>query len=191
MVDEIHTIRTAGNKEVPSGTCIELYLTTFPGTIGVRLGLPGQKKFSNLGAVSIVNGVVTLPVKLLFFSYAREDQRKVTRVANRLYQDGFLTWLDRKDIRPGDTWKTRIKRGMESADYILIFLSQASCKKTGYVQVEMKDAFEMSKRKPDGQRFIIPILLESCTPPDRFADTAWLHWWEDGAYERLKAAFAD
>jgi hypothetical protein len=190
---DLHTIttKTARGHEIPDKTLIGLRLGMFPATVTVEVKLPGQQRPRTYLNLPIKDGVVTLPFKLLFLSYAREDQKAVTDIGNRLYQDGFLTWLDRKDLRPGDLWKTRIKRGMDSADYVLIFLSKASASKTGYVQAEMKYAFEQYKLRPDEQRYIIPILLEDFTPPDRFEDFTWLRWWEDDAYERLKSAFED
>jgi len=190
---DLHTItsKTARGHEFPDKTLVVLRLGLFPDTVTVDIKLPGQQKTRTYLNLPIKEGSVTLPVKLVFLSYAREDQKAVEAIGKRLYQDGFLTWFDRKDIRPGDLWKDRIKRGMDSADYVLIFLSKASATKTGYVQAEMKYAFEQYKLRPDGQRYIIPILLEDFTPPDRFEDFDWLRWWEDDAYERLKTAFED
>ena len=193
VTTELHTIttKTARGHDIPDKTFVVARAGMFPGRVTVDVKLPGQQKTKTYLNLPIKDGSVFLPVKLLFLSYAREDQRTVTEISNRLYQDGFLTWLDRKDLRPGDLWKTRIKRGMDSADYVLLFLSKTSATKTGYVQAEMKYAFEQYKLRPDEQRYIIPILLEDFTPPDRFEDFTWLRWWEDDAYERLKSAFED
>jgi len=190
---DLHTIttKTARGHDLPDKFFLTLRLGMFPATVTVDIKLPGQQKAKTYLNLPIKEGVLNLPVKLLFLSYAREDRKTVEDIGNRLYQDGFLTWFDRKDLRPGDLWKTRIKRGMDSADYVLIFLSKASATKTGYVQAEMKYAFEQYKLRPDEQRYIIPILLEDFTPPDRFEDFDWLRWWEDDAYERLKSAFED
>jgi hypothetical protein len=188
---ELHTILTAGNKPIPKNMQVLLQAGFRPGTVRVQYKLPGQKNFSSLGELPIVDGVLILPVKLLFLSYAHEDQKAVEVVAEKLYQDGFMTWLDKKDIRPGDSWKSRIKQGMDSADYVLIFLSKTSSTKKGYVQAEMKYAFEQRDLRPDGQRYIIPVLLEDFVPPDRFADIQWVDLSEADGYERLKTAFED
>jgi len=188
---QVHTIRAAGKKEVPHGTEVVLTRGTLQGTARVRLKLPGQRKFSDLGDLPISNGIIELPVKLLFLSYAREDRTKVQRLANKLWQDGFLTWMDTKDLLPGDAWRDRIADAVERADYILIFLSQTSCTKVGYIQKEFKYALEQKELRPSGVRYIIPILLEPCDPPRELQNAQWLNSWEEGSYQRLKKALTN
>jgi hypothetical protein len=188
---QVHTIRAAGKKNVPDSTALVMRLGTVPGTVSIQIKLPGQKNFTDLGDIKIVDGVIELPVKLLFFSYAREDQSIVNEIAENLWQDGFLTWIDSKDLRPGDDWKARIENAIETADFVLLFLSKTSCSKVGYVQRELKYALEQRDLRPSGQRYIIPVLLEPCEPPRELRDIHWLKLWEDGAYKRLKSAFAD
>src|SRR5687767_4686867 len=96
---DLNTIRTAGKKEVPGGTMLELRVGSKKATVSVRIKLPGQKDFSNYTDLPIIDGVLELPVKLIFLSYAREDQRIVQEIADKLWQDGFLTWLDKKDLK--------------------------------------------------------------------------------------------
>jgi hypothetical protein len=188
MPYEVHTIRAAGKKKVPNGTKLELRLGARPGTVHVSIQFPGQRRASDLGDVEIVDGVVELPVKLLFLSYAHEDQRTVEAIADQLWHDGFLTWLDKKDLLPGDDWKARIEDAIERADYVLVFLSKTSVKKVGYIQKELKYALEQQEIRPSGHRYIVPILLESCEPPRELRDIHWLNYWEEGSYEKLKAA---
>jgi hypothetical protein len=104
-------------------------------------------------------------LKLLFFSYAHEDQVEVEKIAESLQQDGFLIWLDKKYLLPGDDWRVAIETAMDKADFILVFLSKSSVLKVGYVQKELRYALERSQLSPSGKRYIIPILLEPCTPP--------------------------
>jgi hypothetical protein len=188
MAYEVHTIRAAGKKEVPSGTKIELKLGTLPGTVHVSIQLPGQKRPSDLGDIRIVDGVVELSVRLLFLSYAREDQSAVQAIADRLWQDGFLTWLDTKDLLPGDDWQTRIEDGIERADYVLVFVSKTSVDKVGFHQKELKYALDQQTLRPTGQRYLVPILLEECEPPRELRGIHWLRIWEGGAYDKLKCA---
>lgn len=125
---------------------------------------------------------------MLFVSCAHEDQLAVEGIADQLWQDGFLTWLDKKDLLPGDEWKTRIEDAIERADYVLVFLSKTSVKKVGYVQKELKFALKQREIRPSGHRYIVPILLEPCEPPRELRDIHWLNTWEEGWYEKLKAA---
>jgi TIR domain len=130
-------------------------------------------------------------LKLLFFSYAHEDQVEVEKIAESLQQDGFLIWLDKKNLLPGDDWRVAIETAMDKADFILVFLSKSSVLKVGYVQKELRYALERSQLSPSGKRYIIPILLEPCTPPHELQYLHWLPLWEHGAYEKLKNALND
>ena len=188
MAYEVHTIRAAGKKEVPSGTKIELRLGSLSGTVRVSIQLPGQKHPSDLGDIQVVDGVVELPVKLLFISYACEDQSDVEALADQLWQDGFLTWLDKKDLLPGDDWKARIEDAIERADYVLVFFSKTSVNKIGFVQKELRYALDQQDLRPSGQRYIVPILLEECETPRELRHIHWLKSWEQGAYDKLKLA---
>ena len=191
MAYELHTIRAAGKKEVPSGTKMELKLGSLSGTVRISIQLPGQKHPSDLGDIRIIDGVVELPVKLLFFSYAHEDQSDVVALAEQLWLDGFLTWLDKKDLLPGDDWKVRIEDAMERADYVLVFLSKTSVHKVGFHQKELKYALDQQDLRTCGQRYIIPILLEECEAPRELRHIHWLKSWEQGAYDKLRLALKD
>ena len=188
MTNVLHTIRPAAKKKLPGGTALETRLGSTPGTLRTKLKLPGQKDYSDLGDLIIVDGVLELPVKLLFLSYAKEDSNQVQEIADRLWQDGFLTWLDNKDLLPGDNWRIQIQEAIEIADYILVFLSTASLSKTGYVQAELKYALEQAKLRPSAKRYIIPILLEPCEPPSDLRHLQWLDLSIPDAYTRLKTS---
>ncbi len=189
MNADINTIRFAGGKETPDNTLLLLGVGSLPGTASVSLKLPGQKDFLILKDLPIVNGILELPVQLLFLSYAQEDHAKVHEIGDRLWNDGFLTWFDKKDLKPGDYWQNQIKEGIEKADFVLAFLSRKSVSKRGYVQKELRYILQEKNKRPLGQKFIVPIRLEPCDVPTQFANIQWLDYWEDGAYEKLKSTF--
>ncbi|MCD4751567.1 MAG: toll/interleukin-1 receptor domain-containing protein [Anaerolineaceae bacterium] len=191
MNTELHSILTEGNKEIPKGTTIQLRVGRLPSTVRIEIQLPGQKTPTDLGDLPIADGIVRLPLKLLFFSYAREDRDKVQELADRLWQQGFLTWLDTKDLLPGDTWKSKIEDAIERADYVLVFLSKTSVNKVGYVQRELRYALERQQLRPAGTRYIIPIRLNSCELPRELHKIQWLDLWEESAYKKLKTALQD
>jgi hypothetical protein len=185
---ELHTIVTKGRKETPDGTVIELGLGSAPGTVKVNLKLPGQVNFVSLDDLSIVDGTVTLPVNLVFLSHVKEDADKVAELSERFLQDGILAWFDENELLPGDDWENEIAKAMESSDYIAIFLSNLSCKKEGYFQKELKDALERNQLMPEGKRFIIPILLDECTPPKSLRKFHWVKKGGKDWYEKLVKA---
>lgn len=133
---ELHSIVTAGGKKTPGGTLLELGPGTKPRCVKAKVRLPGQSGWSIFDNLPVVNGIVKLPVKLVFLCHASEDKPTVEQVANRLTKEGFLAWVDKEILLPGDDWEQEIERAIESSDYVLVFLSRASCSKRGYVQRE-------------------------------------------------------
>ncbi len=81
---------------------VAVTLGRLPGTVTIRMQLPGQEAWTEYPNLQIHNGTVELPVRLAFLSYAKEDARFVQNLAARLLQDGVLTWFDQKDLLPGD-----------------------------------------------------------------------------------------
>ena len=178
-------IHLAKGRQPPHGTQLELRVGKLPHHARVRLKLPGQANWKDLGDLPIVDQQLELPVRYAFLSYATEDEDKVAEVERRLHQDAFLTWFAPKHLKGGDAWKERIDEAIERSDFILVFLSSRSSTKTGYFQREIKYAFEQRELRPDGERYIIPVLLEDFTPPRRFSDIHWVEYWKPDGHERL------
>jgi hypothetical protein len=129
-------------------------------------------------------------LKPIFISYAHEDKDAVYEIVDNLKKDGYEYFLDKNDILPGDLWKDKIEDAIENAQNVLLFLSNKSISKTGYVQHEVRFALEQSELRPSGKRYVIPILLEPCEPPRDLREYQWLSYWEAGAYEKLKASLS-
>ncbi len=100
-------IITEGRKEVPQGTLLRVSLGSRPGTVTVHVQLPGQTDWTMYSDLQIVNGTVTLPVKLVFLSHAKEDERFIRDLAHRLLQDGYLRGLMRRSCCQGMTGNER------------------------------------------------------------------------------------
>jgi hypothetical protein len=124
----------------------------------------------------------------VFLSHAHEDKPIVKQVSNRLAKDNFITWLDKKDLLPGDDWRLQIHKAIEKFDFFLAFLSAKSVDKVGYFQKELKLAMEQRALMPEGKRYIIPILIGTCEVPQAFKDIHWLRIGEPGWYKGLRRA---
>ena len=184
---ELRNIITKGRKEVPPGTILVVGLGRLPGTVTVRVRLPGQAAWTVYPDLEIRDGKVELPVTLAFLSHAKEDSEFVRSLATRLLHDGVLTWFDENDLLPGHDWKREIDMGIEKADFVLVFLSSVSVSKTGYFQRELKYALEQQQLRPEGARYIIPIAIDGCRPPPSLRDIHWLRADQPNWYERLKS----
>jgi hypothetical protein len=121
----------------------------------------------------------------IFLCHANEDKPQIREVYQRLKAEGFQPWLDEEDLLPGQLWNQEIRRALKNSDFILIFFSQNSVAKRGYVQREMKLTLDTWEEVPEGQIFAIPIRLDTCQIPERFKPFQWVDLFGNGGWERL------
>jgi hypothetical protein len=124
----------------------------------------------------------------VFLCHGSEDKYFVRTVYDKLEKDGFNPWLDERDIFGGQDWDLEIKRAVRSSDAILVFLSNTSVSKSGYVQKEIKLALDVADEKPEGSIFIIPVKLNDCIIPDRLSRWHWIDFGKADWYDRIKQA---
>jgi len=72
------------------------------------------------------------PLKV-FLCHAQEDKSVVRRIYNKLVANGIEPWFDEKSILPGQDWTYEIKKAVRNSDVVIVFLSNKSVDKTGYV----------------------------------------------------------
>jgi hypothetical protein len=110
----------------------------------------------------------------IFLCHANEDKPQVRDIYQRLKAEGFQSWLDEEDLLPGQLWDQEIRKALKASDFILIFFSQNSVLKRGYVQREMKLALDTWEEVPDGQIHTIPVRLDDCAIPEGFRRFQWV-----------------
>jgi hypothetical protein len=98
----------------------------------------------------------------VFFSYARADAAAVDRIANDLRSQGVELWIDRDNIVAGEEWLPQIEAAISQAEFMLVFISEASLQNQ-WVQREYEAAFQ-NQSKAGGTR-LIPVLLEQVQLP--------------------------
>jgi len=130
--------------------------------------------------------------KKIFICYAREDKH----VAQELYYDlkgfGVTPWIDIETLLPGQRWKHEIRKAINECSFFLSLLSSNSISKSGFVQKELKMAFEILDNTPDSKIFIIPIRLDKCQPLDnRLSELHWIDLFPsyDKALKKLQVIF--
>lgn len=187
---KIDRIKLRGDRNVPNKMLLTLTYTGVPDYVHAQVKLPWQKEWTDLGLISVNEGEVVLPLKLVFLCHAKEDKTKVEEIGSKLLEDGFLTWYDDKDLLPGDDWEQVVEKEIGGCDYFLAFLSSRSLGKTGYVNRELRYALAQRDRRPLGHRFIIPILMDDCSPPRELHGIHFCRIWESGGYEKLVKALA-
>jgi hypothetical protein len=124
----------------------------------------------------------------IFLSYAREDEKKVGNLYQKLSAAGFKPWMDIKDILPGEQWKPCIQKAIRGSDFFLVCLSANSASKRGWVQREMKQALDLWQEKLDSDIYLIPIRLEDCEAPESLGDFQSVNLFEEDGWTRLVKA---
>jgi hypothetical protein len=127
----------------------------------------------------------------IFLCHGSEDKYLVRTVYDKLEKDGFNPWLDERDILGGQDWDLEIRRAVRNSDAILVFLSNTSVSKSGYVQKEIKLALDAADEKPEGSIFIIPVKLNDCIIPDRLSRWQWIDFGTVDWYDRVKQALSE
>jgi len=107
----------------------------------------------------------------VFVSHASEDkERFVIPFATALRRKGIDAWVDRWEMRIGDSLVDKIfEEGLKDASAVIIVLSNASVVKP-WVREELNVAFV--KRMEKGTR-IIPIVLDNCEVPEALKHLLW------------------
>lgn len=108
----------------------------------------------------------------VFLCHASQDKPIVRDLYQRLSAEGWVApWLDEENIIAGQEWEYAIEKAVESADVVIVLLSNVSVNKEGYIQKEIRYALDIALEKPEGTIFIIPLRLDDCVVPRKIK-----HW---------------
>jgi tetratricopeptide (TPR) repeat protein len=127
----------------------------------------------------------------VFLSYAREDQSRVEEVYDRLAEAGLRLWMDKRDLLGGEQWKYAIMTAINSADFVLICLTQMSVNKRGYLQTEIRESLELWRQKLEEDIYLISVRLGECAVPDRLRPFQWIDLFQKGGFEGLVRAIQE
>lgn len=107
------------------------------------------------------------PLKV-FLCHTSQDKSAVRSLYKRLNTEGWIDpWLDEEKLLPGEDWEVEIRKAVREADAIVVFISNHSKTKEGFVQKEIRFALDIADEKPEGTIYIIPARLDECDIPDR------------------------
>ena len=124
----------------------------------------------------------------IFLSYAREDIDTAKDLYKKLSEAGFKPWMDKADLFGGQRWQQEIPKALRASDFVLIFFSQHSVEKLGYVKREFELALATLEEIPEGTIHTIPIRLDDCTVPEQFSKLHWVDFFEEDGWARLVQA---
>lgn len=121
----------------------------------------------------------------VFLSYAREDRSRVEDIYHGLSVEGFKPWMDAQDIRAGSEWSKVITEAIQHADFVLVFISQNSVSKRGFIQREIKAALSVLSERPEGEIFLIPVRLDESDLPAGLRDIQAVDLFMKDGWKRL------
>lgn len=121
----------------------------------------------------------------VFLCHSSKDKPSARELYNQLTTNNFDAWFDEQNLLPGQRWEDEITRAMQNTDVVIVCLSKDSVSKAGYVNKEIKYAFDKYDEKPDGSIFIIPARLEICDVPERFKKLQWVDLFAPNGYNKL------
>lgn len=170
------------------GMALQIQNVGRPGYVGVMYKMPGSDAWSPQHVVRITKGEVSLPVTMTFISYARENRSAIEPVIGYLRRHDIFVWEDEGLLLPGDHWESKIEHAISCADYFLLFISAETMERDGYKNRELRLALKKQSMKALGKRFIIPVLVDACEPPDDLREFHWLRMWEPGWDTKLLRA---
>jgi hypothetical protein len=108
----------------------------------------------------------------VFLSYANADRDIVRKVAEGLSMAGVRVWFDETSLKAGSSWVREIERGLDTADFVIFFISAQSIQ-SNWARQELQIALHR-KVSGEGGAFILPVLLEHTEVPPLLRDIQWL-----------------
>jgi formylglycine-generating enzyme required for sulfatase activity len=122
----------------------------------------------------------------VFLCHASQDKPAVRELYSRLKREEWIDpWLDEEKLLPGQDFDLEIYKAIRDADAIIICLSVESVAKEGYIQKEFKRALAFADEKPEGTIYIIPLRLNDCAPPSKFAQWQWVDYFAGSSPDKL------
>lgn len=93
----------------------------------------------------------------IFISYSRRDAEIIDKIVEIFNQAGMSVWLDRDDIKAGNSWRVQIVEAIDSCDAFVFMLSgNSAASKNVHKEVILAQ---------DSGRAIFVMMLEPVKPP--------------------------
>lgn len=97
----------------------------------------------------------------VFISYSRKENPLAERLNAALNAAGFDTFLDTKELPPGQEFNARIKAAVDDSDVFVFLASQSSVSPGSYTLTELSFA-EAKWRNPAG--YVLPLVTNEFDP---------------------------
>ncbi|MEO1553843.1 MAG: toll/interleukin-1 receptor domain-containing protein, partial [Pseudomonadota bacterium] len=118
-----------------------------------------------------------------FVSYSHSNAETVLPIVQSIEEDGITVWIDRDEMRAGQTWAGQIVRAIKSADQFCLMCS-AQAFESDHVRREVYLADKYGKK-------MVPIRLDATEMPEDIEyfliGRQWIDLFEVAEEDRLKA----
>lgn len=120
----------------------------------------------------------------IFISYAHEDTLTADAIVEALQGLKLAPWIDRREIRPGDSFLEKMNEGLSQASYVIVLISSAALA-SSWVSREWMSSLAAK------EKVVIPVLLEDCVLPPLLRDILYVDFRTDRAsgLARLRSLF--
>jgi hypothetical protein len=118
-----------------------------------------------------------------FLTYSHADKEIVKQVAHQLLEQGVNVWYDAHQIGAGDNIADRVDRGVESADFLVFFMSESSLR-SAWVTREV-DAAITRQASGSGVR-VLPVLLDNSALPPLFRSVHYVDLRDDNVENAVR-----
>lgn len=116
----------------------------------------------------------------IFISYSHADVAFVNGLVSDLSSSGHDIWIDRAELKIGDSLINKISQAVMAVDYVLAILSKSSIK-SSWVSHELKLA--MSREISGKQIIVLPVIIDDVDPPDYLRDKYYADFRDPKAYD--------
>jgi len=98
----------------------------------------------------------------VFISYSHADKDFVDKLATHLIKSNIHIWLDRWELKVGDSITSKIQEALSDSDYLLLVLSKKSVE-SDWLKRELNAA--LLREIEEKRAVILPVLIEDCEIP--------------------------
>ena len=116
-----------------------------------------------------------------FLSYAPNDVDWAIRLKTALQERGLNIWLDREQIRPGNSILADLEAGLEMCKSCILVVSPDAIR-SHWVSEEYHRAVTLAKQK-DRPLQVIPVILGKAELPGFLSTRNWVEFLDDATFE--------
>lgn len=120
----------------------------------------------------------------IFISYAQKDALTADAIVEALQGLKLTPWIDRREIKPGDSFVEKMNEGLSQAAYVIVLISNAALA-SPWVSREWMSSVAAK------EKVVIPVLLEDSVLPPLLRDILYVDLRTDraGSLARLRSLF--